>query len=408
MNIHIDRLRDSLIRLSDFGRDPDGGITRISYSPQYEAAVTYVAELMEAAGLKVRRDSVGNLFGTLEGQTNRTILVGSHIDSVPHGGMFDGSLGVMAGLEVARTIHEQGRLLNHSLTVAAFADEEGAAILGTLGSKSFCGQQFSKYIPMEKLQSHGLTLQDIADAKGDLDALDCYLELHIEQGGVLEQAGLPLGIVNGIVGIIRYRATVLGNANHAGCTPMHMRKDALRNAIGIINRLYQLAEQAPGGMVATVGQIAVKPGAPNVIPGEAEFTIELRSIDAQDCYRLMEQLSKEFHAMPVQFSQIMEEPPVRLSPVVVHALETAAKSAGFPYQIMVSGAGHDAIPLAQVTNAGMIFIPSIGGVSHCPEENSDWEHIALGTQLLLNTVQELDQSAALQSGHATAEVSSPL
>ena len=257
MIIQLERLKQSLLELSEFGKQPNGGVTRISYSEEYEQAVDYVAKKMQQIGMDVWRDPIGNLFGKLQGRVDDVILLGSHIDSVPNGGMFDGCLGVMGALEVVYSISRQKESLYHSIVVAAFIDEEGGAVLGTLGSKSFCGQDFSEFLSEEKLHKVNRTVEDIRASRGDLSRVRFYLEMHIEQGGILEQEHLSLGLVEGIVGILRFSVSMPGKANHAGCTPMHLREDALRKAINIIETLYRMTEETQSNMVATVGQLVV-------------------------------------------------------------------------------------------------------------------------------------------------------
>lgn len=391
MIIQLERLKQSLLELSEFGKQPNGGVTRISYSEEYEQAVDYVAKKMQQIGMDVWRDPIGNLFGKLQGRVDDVILLGSHIDSVPNGGMFDGCLGVMGALEVVYSISRQKESLYHSIVVAAFIDEEGGAVLGTLGSKSFCGQDFSEFLSEEKLHKVNRTVEDIRASRGDLSRVRFYLEMHIEQGGILEQEHLSLGLVEGIVGILRFSVSVPGKANHAGCTPMHLREDALRKAINIIETLYRMTEETQSNMVATVGQLVVYPGAANVIPGKVEFVIELRNMDRDRMLSVIHSLSDAVKQSGAKFKQIMEEPSVKMAPEIVDTLETAANALGYSWKRMVSGAGHDAIPLAQKTRAGMIFIPSINGVSHCPEEFSKWEDVETGTNLLLDTVLRLDK-----------------
>jgi N-carbamoyl-L-amino-acid hydrolase len=359
---------------------------------------------MKDAGLATHVDPAGNIFGTL-GNGALAVLVGSHIDSVPDGGRFDGALGVLAALECARTIRGAGVSLRRPLTVVAWSDEEGR-YHSLFGSKAFTGKLEAAKIP-EMSASDGDRLVD-AMARAGFNALDApkavaesgnvaaYVELHIEQGPHLEAKGIPIGVVEGIVGIRRNRVVFQGEPDHAGTTPMTRRKDAFLAAAEYALKARDLVvKKGSGRSVTNFGVVEVKPGVANIVPSCTRLIHEMRELDP----KILARLDKECAALArliarrrrirVRVEPVSRNEPARLAPEVQRAIEGAANKLKLRTMKMQSGAGHDAQNLATVTRAGMIFIPSKEGKSHRPDEASDWRAIERGANVLLHTLVRL-------------------
>jgi hydantoinase/carbamoylase family amidase len=396
------RLRRDIEALGAIGAGPSG-ITRRAYTTEDTEARLLTVSLMEDAGLRTRVDPVGNIFGRIEGRDPKrpVIMAGSHIDTVPNGGMFDGALGVLGAIEAIRAMSDAGIVTESPLEVASFADEEGAWFSGTFGSRAFTSQVREQELRAitrdgqtvwEKMKSAGLAPEQLASTPA-AHRIAAYLELHIEQGGVLERDGLDIGIVTGIVGITRGAITVYGMANHSGTTPMHMRDDALVKAARFICLVHEEARRG-GDMVATTGQIQVSPGAVNVIPGEARLSLEMRSEDPARIETAIERFKHGAAALGgVELSLGLAKPPVPMDAGIMDCIEEACKDAGYPYKRMPSGAGHDAMCLARIAPVGMIFVPSAGGISHSSKESTPWHQAAKGTDILLRTILKLDARA---------------
>lgn len=392
MKINIERLKSNLTNLGKIGFEEGNGITRSAFTKEYEEGIAFVRSLMEEAGLYACQDSVGNLFGKLEGkEKNKSILIGSHIDSVPNGGMFDGNLGVLAAIECIRTLKENNYDANFSIEAVAFIGEEGTEVGGTFGSRLFAGEFKPSKSDFEYLKTVGITEEDTLNAKRDPETLKCYLELHIEQGNVLNSENLSIGVVKGIVGIAQYNAKVKGKTNHAGTTPMNLRDDALVKASKVIISVNDIVNKAGSPMVGTVGYIKAYPGAVNVIPGMVEFTIELRDMDRGRVLNAMEMIKDSSNKLDLEVENLGFEWEVNLNEGMQHLIEESCKELNYSYKYMVSGAGHDANPVSKITPSGMIFIPSKDGISHSPMEWSDWEDVEKGANVLLNTILKIDQ-----------------
>lgn len=387
--IHIDasRLREKLEGLADLARTPEG-ICRLTFTPAYARSCDYVQEKMEQAGMTVQRGKLGNVVGIYPGETDRRIVLGSHIDSVPNGGMFDGCLGVMGAIEAVRALHEKGIRLRHTVEVVAFAEEEGATISSLVGSRAFCGLPLEP-LQQEKIARFGVTSQDV-EACRETNPIDFSLELHIEQGGVLDTQGISIGVVTGIVSQKLYELEFSGKANHAGTTPMDLRDDALVKAARLISFCAPVAKLISEDMVITVGRLEVFPGATNVVPEKVRLSLEIRAREdwmVDKAYeRLMEQCGEDVSS----FRLLWQEPAHPMDSDVMDAILEAARMLGLSHKRMVSGAGHDSMTLSQVTRSGMIFVPSVGGLSHCKEEYTRWEDCAAGCDVLLHTLFQLD------------------
>lgn len=380
-------LEECLTTLGEIGFKKGSGTTRLSYSLEYYQGRDYVASLMEKSGLETKVDEVGNLIGRWEGNSPDTILMGSHIDTVPNGGMFDGALGVIAGIACIRQLKHMGYQSQHSIEIAAFVEEEGNVIGGCLGSRWFTGARLSDQ-DHDKLKEHGLQVRRLQKSAHLLQDYQCYLELHVEQGGILESRAKTIGIVESIVGIMRFQVTVTGVANHAGSTPMHMRKDAFATTCQFANELYAEVRRTPD-MVATIGDILIPEGAANVIPGEVNFVLEMRHSCTERMIQVLESVC--LHYPDIQLVPILNDPPTHMALPLIQSIETICREHNISYMHMQSGAGHDAIYLAQKMPAAMIFIPSVGGISHSIREYSYPEDVYVGAKLLRELVIHIDQ-----------------
>ncbi|GAD14346.1 N-carbamoyl-L-amino acid hydrolase [Geobacillus kaustophilus GBlys] len=396
------------MELGEVGKQPSGGVTRLSFTAEERRAKDLVASYMREAGLFVYEDAAGNLIGRKEG-TNpdaTVVLVGSHLDSVYNGGCFDGPLGVLAGVEVVQTMNEHGVVTHHPIEVVAFTDEEGARFrFGMIGSRAMAGT-----LPPEALEcrdAEGISLAEAMKQAGlDPDRLPqaarkpgtvkAYVELHIEQGRVLEETGLPVGIVTGIAGLIWVKFTIEGKAEHAGATPMSLRRDPMAAAAQIIAIIEEEARRT-GTTVGTVGQLHVYPGGINVIPERVEFVLDLRDLKADVRDQVWnaiaaraETIAKERNVR-LTTERLQEMPPVLCSDEVKRAAEAACQKLGYPSFWLPSGAAHDSVQLAPICPIGMIFVRSQDGVSHSPAEWSTKEDCAAGAEVLYHTVWQLAQ-----------------
>ena len=392
------RLNGWLAAFDRIGRTA-GGINRVAYSSADLAGRAFTLDLFREAGLSPRVDAAGNIFGRIEGSDRslRPILIGSHIDSVTDGGNFDGPVGSFGAIEVARTLREQGIRLRHPIDVVVWSNEEG----GTIGSKCAIGHITPADLDM--IARSGKTIREgIGLIGGDVARLSeavlkkgdvaCCIELHIEQGGLLEKAGLQIGVVEGIVGLRLFEVTVTGFANHAGTTPMDQRQDAMLAAAKFTVAVNDAVRGVPGRTVATVGRLTVTPNTRNVIPGQVVLTIDLRDLDAtklEQYTQRFEQLGREIGAATrtaFELARVADNAPAISDPMVMGWIDGAARSLGLTRQRMPSGAGHDAREIARVAPMAMIFVPSVGGISHSPREFTKAEDIVNGANVLLNTV----------------------
>ena len=405
-------LRQRIEALSAFGRPSGGtfadGVSRVAYSDADVAGRRYVIDLMRAAGLQPRVDPAGNIFGRRSGTDGALppILFGSHIDSVPNGGNFDGDLGSLAALGVLEAFAAAGLRTRHPLQMVVWASEEGVAFSqGLAGSRVVAGdvssdmdQVWNGMTRADAIRKIGGDPNRITEAIRPKGAHHCYLELHIEQGGTLEGENIPVGIVEGIVAIDRYDVTVTGFANHAGTTAMADRQDALLAASHLTIAVREVVNAEPGRQVGTVGRLEVIPNAPNVIPGVVRLTIELRDLSAEKLKRLAElirvraaEIGKQTKTS-IEFTPIISNIPANAAVEVQRAIERVAGRLGLGSRRLPSGAGHDAQMMAQLSPMGMVFVPSIDGVSHSPRELTSWNHCAQGADVLLGTVLEMDRA----------------
>jgi N-carbamoyl-L-amino-acid hydrolase len=411
-NLRIDarKLRERIETLSTFGRPAGGtfgdGVSRVAYSDADVAGRRFVLAEMKASGLQPRIDPAGNIFARRDGTAGQPILFGSHIDSVPNGGNFDGDLGSLGALAVLEALDAGGIRTRHPLEMVIWAHEEGFAfgrglacsrIVAGLVTSADMDAVWNGTTRAAAIRKIGGDPDRIVDARRPKGAHHCYLELHIEQGGTLERAGIPVGVVEGIVAIDRYEAVITGFANHAGTTPIAERHDAMLAAAHLTVAVRDAVTRLPGRQVGTVGQIEITPNSPNVIPGLARLSIELRDLSSQKLVAMMDDIrarAREIAATTqttIAFSQAMTAAPAVATPEVQSAIERAAGSLRLGTTRLASGAGHDAQNMALLGPMGMIFVPSVGGVSHSPKELTHWDDCARGVDVLLRTVLEMDR-----------------
>jgi N-carbamoyl-L-amino-acid hydrolase len=399
------RIQQHITELAKFGTNPQGGVSRVAFSDADIAGREYVKKLMQDAGLVVRVDAAGNIIGRREGGDAKLppILIGSHTDSVPAGGNYDGDVGVLGAIEVAQVLKERNVRLRHPLQVVDFVDEEG----GTVGSFAMIGRL--QPAALDLMTHSGKTIRDgIRAVGGDPDRLAeaqlkpgdlaAYVELHIEQGAILDASDIDIGVVEGIVGIRWWDVTVEGVANHAGTTPMNRRRDAMVSAAEFALAVNRVATTTPGRQVATVGRIRAEPGAPNVIPGKVVMSLEIRDLDAAkiasvyDAIRAEAQKIAEARQTPISFEQLQtSSEPAPTDERLRKIIAKAADSLQLSHQLMPSGAGHDAQEISHIAPTGMIFVPSVGGVSHAPKEFTSQQDMANGANVLLQTVLAIDR-----------------
>jgi len=406
-------LRERIEALSVFGRPAGGafadGVSRIAYSDADIEGRRYVMGLMTAAGLHARIDPAGNIFATRPGTETRLppILFGSHIDSVPSGGNFDGDLGSLSALGVLETLEAARVRTRHPLEMVIWAHEEGFAFgRGLACSRIVAGEispadmddVWNGMRRSDAIRRIGGNPDRILEARRQKGAHHCYLELHIEQGGTLERAGIPVGVVEGIVAIDKYDAVVTGFANHAGTTPIAERHDAMLAAAHLTIAVRDAVTRLPGRQVGTVGHLEVAPNSPNVIPGLARLSIELRDLSPQKLVTMMDDIrarAREIAAntqTTIEFTQTQKTAPAVADGDVQRAIERAGQELGLGTSRLPSGAGHDAQMMALLGPMGMIFVPSVGGVSHSPKELTHWDDCARGADVLLRTLLEVDRA----------------
>ena len=405
------RLRRRLEALSVFGRPPGGafesGVTRVGYSQADIEGRQYVMDLMREAKLAVRVDAAGNIFGRRAGTDDSLppILFGSHIDSVPNGGNFDGDLGTLAAIEAIQAFAEAGSSTRHPLEAVVWVNEEGVAYgNGLCGSRAAAGaleageldHVWNGVKKADAIRALGGDPARIEAARRAPGSIRAYVELHIEQGGVLDKAGVPIGVVEGIVAIDRYEAVIRGTANHAGTTPMPDRHDALIAAAKMTLLVQDTVTSEAGRQVGTVGQMAVTPNAPNVVPGLVRHTIELRDLSAQKVERLFGRVKAGAAEIAratrteITITPTSHHDAALADAGVQRAIEQASDAARLGHLRLPSGAGHDAQMMARLAPMGMIFVPSVGGISHSPAELTRWEDCARGAEVLARTVLLLD------------------
>ncbi|HYV97515.1 MAG TPA: Zn-dependent hydrolase [Gemmatimonadaceae bacterium] len=387
------RLEQRLDELYAIGAQPDGGAYRGLYDDAWAQALDLVERWFKDAGLKTRRDAVGNLWGRADGANKgKAVVTGSHIDTVRRGGRLDGALGIISGLTAVESLLKDGPP-QRTLEVVAICEEEGSRFNTNFwGSRAIVGAL--DRVPDDiaaAMRARGLDAARVSSAARD--DIDTFIELHIEQGAVLESTGTPLAVVSAIVGTAHLEVTVTGRPDHAGTTPMTLRRDALAAAAAMIQAVESIARALGPPAVATVGRIRIEPDQMNVVPGRCMFTVDLRHSDLgarraleQRVRSLCQTIASE-RSLGLEMRVLQEKPPVAMHPDVRSLLARAARESGAHAMELVSGAGHDAQVLAARCKVGMLFVPSIGGRSHCPEESTKPEYLELGTRVLQKALQ---------------------
>ncbi len=405
LSVNGKRIESRIFELAKFGKDASGRGYRVAYTKGDIEGRAWFMDLMKKAGLDPTIDAAGNIIGKRKGKNPslKPIGFGSHIDMVPDGGDYDGTLGSLSALEIIEILNENNVITEHPLEVIIFANEEG----GTIGSKAMISglnneglQQISqsgqsRAIGIKAIGGNPDNIQSCIRGKGDFHA---WVELHIEQGGILEKENIQIGVVEGIVGIVRWDVSIEGFANHSGSTPMDMRQDALLAAAKFITAVNEVINSVKGGQVGTVGKIAVQPGAYNVIPGKVVLGLEIRDLSSEKIEMLFGEMEKRAAMIAKDFKtsfsfvrQPNESKPALTHKALQQIINSSAKTLGFSTRFMQSGAGHDSQNMATISPAAMIFIPSVGGISHSPKEFSTATDMANGANVLLQTILAIDK-----------------
>ena len=403
------RITAALRAFARIGYRADGGMNRLAFSRADLQARQLLLHLMQGYGLESRIDPAGTVFGRLPGrQPGPPVLLGSHLDTVPGGGRFDGSVGVVAALESVALLASRGEPPRHPVELVSFACEESSRfgrgtlgsgiVAGSWGAAEVLGLTDARGVRLEQaLRRAGLDPQRIDEARRRPGDFLAYLELHIEQGRVLEESGAAVGVVEGIAAPTRFRVTLTGQADHSGATPMPLRHDALAGAAEVVLAVERAARAIPG-VVGTVGTLRLEPGAINVIPGRVELGIDVRSTSAADKAAAVATIRAELDRVAAErglelgITMLSDEEPVRLDSRLVAALEAACRERGIASVRMPSGAGHDAMHVARLCPAGMLMVPSRRGISHHRDEWTDLEDIVTGVQVYADVAQTLAES----------------
>ena len=405
MSVNIQRLKEDIDTLSTIGRTIYG-LSRPAFSDEDKQASDWLIQKMKEAGLEVHVDEAGNIRGRWGGEAGKpAVATGSHIDTVNNAGHLDGALGVLAGLESIRSIREEGEELTHPVELISFSDEEGR--FGSMvGSRAMAGLLTKEDVEGavdvngEKLTDcmakNGFDPDGVLKAKENSKNFKAFVELHIEQGPVLEQKQIPVGVVDGITGLFKWQVTLNGQANHAGTTPMSMRRDSFQGLVKFASRIDSiLKEHGKESSRTTIGSVQLYPGSPNVVPGQCVFTLEVRDTDQEVLDRLEKVYYKSLHEMAEKIGLTVSINPLSAiqatpcSPEIVQQISDIAEKQKLDYLVMPSGAAHDSQNMAKITPTSMIFVPSIGGVSHSPDEATSLQDIEKGTNLLKSVLLEL-------------------
>ncbi|MFF2443731.1 Zn-dependent hydrolase [Priestia megaterium] len=403
--VNGERLKNTLERFADYGRTPNNGVTRLALSEEDRLARDYFCSCCRDLGMDIKIDDLGCIYATLEGLEDKPpVVIGSHMDSVKKGGRFDGILGVVAGLELVRTLVEHNIKPKVPITIVNFTNEEGARFEPSMMASGILSGKFQKDVMMKKTDVGGVTFEQAlqscgyeGDTSNRLTEASAFVELHIEQGPILEREAKSIGVVECVLGMVCYEIEVTGESDHAGTTPMDMRKDALFATNNLIAEARHELGRLDSNLVYTMGRMNVLPNIHTVIPNKVIFSLEARHTDED----VIASVEKIIQSLPDQ-AELLEGCEVRVTKLwgrdtvwfdktVCDEVEESVRSLGYSYKRMVSGAGHDAQFLASYIPTAMIFIPSVNGKSHCEEEFTPWEECEKGVNVLLETVIKLAQ-----------------
>lgn len=403
--INLERVKQDLYTIGRYGYNAeDQGIYRQGFSDEDMRARFWFEGQLAELGVAHHMDGAGNVIGRL-GDADKALIIASHLDSVPAGGMFDGVLGVMAGLECIRVIQENSIPLKYALEVIGTSEEEGR-FGGMLGAQALTGNL--KLDWLERARDHnGLLLRDAMaacqlpyhlamDAVRDADKLLGFLELHIEQGPVLEQNSMTIGVVEGISGVFKWLIKFIGKADHAGTAPMNLRSDAFMGVADFAHEIARIIdEEGTDKSRLTIGSVELKPGFAHTVPGQVDFTLVGRDMSeevmenlAEACRKVLSSIARR-HKLMFEYEQMSWLEPKPCAPEMMKLLQKHSEALGYKTMLMPSGAGHDAQFFTDITPSGMIFIPSVGGISHAPDEWSHWHDVEKGCNVLLNAALEL-------------------
>jgi len=411
MLTQVERIKNDIENLREFNATPGKGLTRFSLTEEDRGARNYLKNELQKLDVEIYEDAAGSLVARREGTDKDApvVMIGSHFDSVKNGGHFDGPAGVIMALEILRVMEENNVKTKYPIEFVAMIEEEGGRFGGgVFGSRAMTGQvNYQELLDFkdadgismaQAFEDFGFDPTKIEEAKRDPEELKAFIELHIEQGPVLETEAKDVGIVDFIVGINQIRVKVEGRADHAGTTPMEMRKDALSSAAEVISEIKNYALEAGNGTVATVGTLAVKPGAANIVPAEVEFSVDIRSKKLNCIKEVRAKIDqaladiKSEYAVDYSVQNMLMVEPVELSQQIFNTFKSESKRLGFNSKEMISGAGHDAMIMSAITDVGLIFVPSKDGRSHTPEEWTDYEDLQKGIELIYHTVLKVGEA----------------
>ncbi len=407
LTVNLDRLKENVIALSNIGRDELGGIYRIAFSKEDYEARKWLLNKLNEIGLEADFDGALNVIGKFNSSSaNPSVVIGSHIDTVPNAGALDGALGVLIGLECLQRMKESDIETDFPIELVAFSDEEGR-FGGMFGSRSYSGMMTPGYLE-EAADLDGIKLKDALqelghdpfkalDAARHSEGIKYFLEVHIEQGPVLDEKQCPIGIVSDITGLFKWQITLTGTSNHAGTAPMQLRNDAFMGLADFAHEIPRIIEENGSEYSRmTVGKVSLLPGSPNTVPGQAVFSLDVRDTSSKVLRELQDASRKALSAiarrakLKFDFEELSWIVPVACDKELIGTFEKVANQLGYNYMMLPSGAAHDSQMVASIAQVGMLFVPSKGGVSHSPHEWTDWLDIEKGANVLLNTLLELN------------------
>ncbi|GAB1803651.1 allantoate amidohydrolase [Priestia megaterium] len=403
--VNGERLKNTLERFAEYGRTPNNGVTRLALSEEDRLARDYFCSCCRDLGMDIKIDDLGCIYATLEGVEDKPpVVIGSHMDSVKKGGRFDGILGVVAGLELVRTLVEHNIKPKVPIMIVNFTNEEGARFEPSMMASGILSGKFQKDVMMKKTDVDGVTFEQAlqscgyeGDTSNRLTEASAFVELHIEQGPILEREAKSIGVVECVLGMVCYEIEVTGESDHAGTTPMDMRKDALFATNNLIAEARHELGRLDSNLVYTMGRMNVLPNIHTVIPNKVIFSLEARHTDedviasVEKIIQLLPDQAELLEGCEVRVTKLWGRDTVWFDKTVCDEVEESVRSLGYSYKRMVSGAGHDAQFLASYIPTAMIFIPSVNGKSHCEEEFTPWEECEKGVNVLLETVIKLAQ-----------------